>query len=119
MDKRLSVETLSELQIWIEGQFALIAQAQKTSHEDMTSVRTRLHDLANEVARLSALNLPNTIATLEKADKEHQANIDKFITEAAERRGALATLKALYTVIGALVGGTLAVMFKLYEVFTP
>lgn len=116
-DNHLKVESLSELQIWIGGKFELIAQSQETAHNDLSTIRSRVHDLANEVSKVSALNLPATIAELKKADEDHQANIKKFITDAAERRGAITTLKTLYTIIGACVGGALAIMFKLYEVF--
>lgn len=114
-DKRLVVETLSELQIWIEGQFALILQAQTTSQEEMRSLRIRVHDLAGDIAKIIALNLPEKLLHLEKADLEHETNIKKFITEAAERRGMVAALKATYAVVGALIGGLVASYFKLFE----
>lgn len=113
----MAVETLSELQIWIEGKFALITQAQETAHSDLTNIRRTVHDLANELTKITALNLPDKIAKLEEADKLHETNIEKFIIEAAERRSAIATLKIVYTVVGAAVGGLAAIAFQFYKVF--
>lgn len=112
-DKQLGVETLSELQIWIEGKFALIQQAQTTAHSDLTNVRSRLHDLSNEIAKVTALNIPEKLQRLQDADKEHQTNIDRFIKESAERKGIMSALKGLYVVLGGLIGWLTAVFFKI------
>lgn len=115
-EKPLMVETLSELQIWIGGKFELIAQAQNTTHSDLTNVRSRLHDLANEMTKITALNLPEKLNKLELADKEHQQNIERFVREASERRGAMNTLKTLYVFIGAVIGGAITLAFKVYDI---
>lgn len=117
MDKRLGVETLSELQIWIEGKFELIAQAQNNAHNDLTNIRRTVHDLANELTKVTALNLPEKIAKLEESDRAHEANIKNFTIEVAERRSAMATLKVVYVMGGALIGGVVALAFKFYEMF--
>lgn len=111
------VSNLSELQIWIEGQFALIAQSQKSAHDDLTTIRGRVHDLAGEIAKVSALNLPVTLSQLQEADRKHETEIARFVSDAAKREGALAAIKALYVILGAAIGGALALFFKFYQMF--
>lgn len=115
VEKRLRVETLSELQIWIEGKFDLIGQAQSTAHEDLTNVRRVVHDLANNVAVITALNIPDKILALQDADKDHKISIESFSRDAAERRGALAALKVMYAVGGAFAAGIFAIAVEVYR----
>jgi hypothetical protein len=115
VEKQLMVETLSELQIWIEGKFALITQAQVTAHDDLTNVRKTVHDLAGHMTVLTMLNLPDKLSKLEAADKTHEANIEKFITDAAERRGALAVLKVVYAALGATIGVLITILLQFYR----
>lgn len=110
------VETLSELQIWIKGEFALIAQTQDTANKDMTNVRRTVHDLSNHMTVIMSLNLPEKLQSLQKADEEHQKSIEQFGLDAARRQSALAVLKVVYTVLGALVGCAITVGFELYRV---
>lgn len=109
------METLSELQIWIEGKFELVTQAQKTTHDDLITVRKTVHDLANDVSVILALNIPEKLSQLQKADEVHQANIDKFLKEAAERRGAMSALKVVYLVAGAAISFVGTIAYEFYK----
>lgn len=109
------VETLSELQIWIKGEFALIAQTQETSNKDMTNVRRTVHELANQMTVILALNLPEKLANLQAADLAHEKSIDQFRLDAAGRRSTLATLKVVYTVLGAAITAAFTIGFQLYR----
>ena len=115
MERSVAVETLSELQIWIEGKFELLAQAQKSANDDLTNVRRTVHDLNNQMTVIIALNLPEKIASLQKADEDHETNIKKFIEQAAERKGAVAALKAVYAIVGTMIGFSGAVALQFYQ----
>lgn len=109
------VETLSELQIWIKGEFALIAQTQETSNKDMTNVRRTVHELANQMTVILALNLPEKLATLAATDALHQKSIDQFTLDAAGRRSSLATLRFVYTMFGGAIATAIAFSVQLYK----
>lgn len=106
------IDSIKELQIWMIGQFDLVYQAQSTQHEDMKAVRQRVHDLAGDVAKIVALDLPAKFLEV----KENDTKLEKLRTEAAERKGAIAALKATYAVGGALVGIVASVVFELAKV---
>jgi hypothetical protein len=105
----MKVENIGELQIWIEGQFALVRQTQNTTSEDIKAVRNRVHDLSNEVQKLLALDLEGKMRKLEETDDLRAQQISKLTAEQSERRGALAVLKALYTTCG-LIGGSVVTL---------
>lgn len=115
MDNNIGVTTLSELQIWIEGKFALVAQAQGTMAEDVRQVRSRVHDLSNEVAALLALGLDEKVKRLEEADAAHAKQLTAMNNEAHERRGAIAAVKIAYIVVGAAIGYATSVFLTLYR----
>ena len=79
-------ETIGELQIWIAGKFELLKQSQEVVHNDLTVVRNRVHDLANEVGVLMAANLPEKVKLLEAADKLHGEALERIKLEAVERK---------------------------------
>lgn len=108
------VETLSELQIWIKGEFALIAQTQETSNKDMTNVRKTVHELANQMTIIVALNLPEKLAMLQAADLAHEKSIDQFKLDAAGRRASLAILKVVYTVLGAAISAAITLGYRFH-----
>lgn len=109
-------ETIGELQIWIAGKFELLKQSQEVVHNDLTVVRNRVHDLANEVGVLMAANLPEKVKLLEAADKLHGEALERIKLEAVERKATIATLKAVYAVIGALAGSGITLAFELYRI---
>lgn len=111
----MGVETLSELQIWIEGKFELVSQAQATMGEDVRQVRTRVHDLGNEVAKLLALDIEGKFRRLEEADTRHETNITTLTKEAAERRGAISMAKIFYTIGGAVGGYLISIALALFK----
>ena len=115
--KRIGVETLSELQIWIEGQFALVAQAQTTTAEDVRQVRSRVHDLGNDLAKLLALDIDGKFKRLEDTVHKHDTDLVKFTKESDQRRGMVTALKSMYVVGGAAAGVFATIAFRLYEVF--
>ncbi len=116
MSERIMVETLAELQIWIEGKFALVMQAQDSAEKDLTTVRRTVHDLAGHMQVLLALNLPEKLVKLEEADKNLEAEVKRFSAESAERKGVIAALKALWGVSGVVLGFIGALAFQFYKV---
>lgn len=96
-DRTLKAENLGELQIWIEGQFALVNQAQETASKDITAVRSRVHDLSNDMAKFAASCSPEKLAMI----TEHDLEIKKLNDESIARKSSLATIKAAYTIVGA------------------
>ena len=119
VDKPLRVENLGELQIWIEGQFALVKQAQATSGEDLKTVRAKVHDLSNDMAAILALDIPGKLSRLEEADKVHEASIKRFSDESIARRASVATLKTLWGLGGVAIGAILTMALEVYKVIHP
>lgn len=113
--EKIVVTTLTELQIWIEGKFNLLVQSQSTTAEDVRQVRSRVHDLGNDISRLLALDIEGKLQKLEDADKQHESSIERFSKEAAERRGAVAALKVVYMVTGGVIGAAVAVFTGLIK----
>ena len=113
----MRAENLGELQIWMEGQFSLVQQAQVTTAEDVRQIRSRVHDLGNEIAKLLALDIEGKFKQLELNDAKHDTAIQQFGKEAAERRGAIQVLKIIYTTGGAAAGAGLTLLFELAKVF--
>jgi archaellum component FlaC len=107
MDKR-NIDTINELKLWIEGKFELVNQQNVQFGDDIRTIRTRLHDLSNDVAKLNAIDFLG----LNKRIEEHDSELEGFTKEAAERKGAIAALKATYAIGGAIVGAaSSAVLF--------
>lgn len=108
----MKVENISELQIWIEGQFALIAQSQNTTAEDVRAVRSRVHDLSNDVQRLLALDIEGKLHQLERADKGHDENIRNLTDDLSQRRGAMSVVRAIYIGVGGLIGAVVTLLLQ-------
>lgn len=79
--------------------------------QDITGIRGRLHDFANELTPITMLDLPARI----RVSDAHNAEVDKRITDLENleqrRAGAAGLAKVLWAVAGAVgVGGAAAVL---------
>lgn len=112
MDK-MRAENIGELQIWIDGKFELLNANQHTTQEEVRGLRTKVHDLSNEVAKLNAIDIEGKLKALENADQRHDLAIQNYDRQLAERRGAVAMLKIIYTTGGAAAGAGLTLLLSL------
>jgi hypothetical protein len=109
----MRAENIGELQIWIDGKFNLLSQAQNAAADEIRGLRSRLHDLSGEVMKLNSFDIEGKFKLLEIADAKHENAIQQFSTQAAERRGALGILKIIYTTGGAAMGAGLTLLLQL------
>jgi hypothetical protein len=86
--RSVKVETLGELQIWIEGQFALVVQAQESQREDLTNIRRTVHEHAGHLQVIISLNLADRLTQIERDIKNIQT-ID------GEQSGAMNLIKGV------------------------
>lgn len=104
----VGIETIKELQIWLDGQFALVRQAQDMSNAEVTKLRVTVHDISNKVAPLIMLDVPSVL-------KQHTTELEKF-----ERY--ITGQKAVYAAIGiagAAVGTVLTIILEAWKVIHP
>jgi hypothetical protein len=102
------MENETELRIMmtrVEGKIDLVNQAQIRSSEDIKDVRLRVHDLANDVSKLSALNIEERLSKVEV-----EAEFSKSDRE--QRKGAMAMAKAVWTLIGVLGIGNIVMLLR-------
>lgn len=118
MDGRgMRAENIGELQIWIEGQFGLITQAQKRCEDDLKGVRERLHDFGGELMKLAALDIEGKFRILTEQDEKHTKDIKALQDAALERKGAWNALKIIYTTTGAAAGAALTMIAEIAGLF--
>lgn len=104
----VGIETIKELQIWLDGKFELIRQAQETSNAEVTKLRTTVHDISNKVAPLIMLDVPSIL-------KQHSSDLEKF-------EKYITGQKAVYAAIGiagAAVGTVLTIILEAWKVIHP
>lgn len=84
--------------------------------QDISGVRARLHDFANELTPITMLDLP---ARIRVADA-HNATVDKRIQVLEDleqqRKGAAALAKVIYTILGAVGVGGVAAVVRLFQI---
>lgn len=105
------IENTRELTIWLEGQFKLVYQAQNVADDELGKLRKTVHDLSNTVqvtmGRLSSLNFDDLKTLVAKHDTE----LENFTKDAAERKGAIAALKASWGVGGIILGASPSLIY--------
>lgn len=99
--------TNGELKIWIEGQFELVRERQEFTNGELRTVRQRIHDLSNDVAK-----------NFSSHDKEIDA-LDTEVTGLKTWKASLAAVKAAYGVGGAFIGGSVAIVLDILKVIHP
>lgn len=107
-----TIDSINELRIWLEGEFKVIALSHKTANENLTLVRQRVHDLAQEVTKVVALNLEDKFKLL----GEHDAALDKLGDEALAARSAFTAVKAAYATAGAVFGGAATLVLAVSKI---
>lgn len=104
MQGKQTIETLNELKIWIEGQFQLASEARQRLETDVTLIRTRQHELSNEITKIGASFHNLGFAALKELVSKHDVELEKFSDERLERKGAIRAIKATWAIGGASVG---------------
>lgn len=95
------VETINELNIWLDGQFKLVGAAQKNAADEIARIRDKVHETANHVSGLLLLNIPDKLQKLGDEVKAHDQAID---TMAKDVNSLRTTLRTVYVAVG--VSGT-------------
>jgi hypothetical protein len=97
----------------MEGKIDLVNAAQARSHDDIKDVRLRLHDTANEVTKLSALNIQDRFISMGGKLDAHEAELDACRADRNKREGALGMAKFMYGAAGAIGAGGVYAVLKL------
>lgn len=90
----------------------MLLAGQVTSARDLTSVRERLHEIANSVTGLTALDIPGKFNAISKILDEHDKDILASSKDIAATKGA----KAAYAIAGSAVGAVLTLLLELSKV---
>lgn len=98
---------IGELKIWIEGQFDLVKERQEFTNGELKTVRQRIHDLSNDVAKNFA-----------KHDIDI-GGIETDVTSLKTWRASLSAVKAAYGVGGAFLGSATVIVLDLLKVIHP
>lgn len=95
----------------MEGKIDRQADRIARYESDITGLRSRIHDMANEVTPITMLNLPERIRTADKLNADVEARITAIENIEQRRLGAASLAKLLYGIMGAVgVGGVAAVV---------
>ncbi len=121
----------------VEGKIDRLIDGLARQAEDTKTIRERLHEHANHLSALTALNIPDKLSTLREGHEQHelrirpieaeigkvkesQARLDKhdiaiteIQTDMAQRRGAMVVMRALWAVVGFVGGGGIVAIIKL------
>lgn len=111
------IETINELKIWLEGEFKLITQGQTTSREDIRQVRSRIHDISNELTALTALDIPGKIDSLKEGVSKHDNVIERIASEQTSLKATMRTAYVAIAIGGAAVGSIITVLLRFAETF--
>ncbi len=85
----------------IEGKMDVITEKLNHSDAEMSTVRTRLHELANHVAAINALNLQAALRDHSDRLEKHSQALITLDRESSERKGGTNALKLVWAVAGA------------------
>lgn len=107
------VGTISELKIWIAGQFDLVKERQDTSRDDMLTVRRTVHELANTVSALTVLDIPGKLEKFANEIKEQDDAIKALARDGLLNQSAISNVRAIYGTVGILLGAAGALIAKL------
>lgn len=121
----------------LEGKLDRVIDGMARQAEDTKTIRDRLHDHANQITALTALNIPDKLTQLREGHEGHelrirpleteigkvatnQGRLDRHDLEIAElrtdmiqRRGAMIVMRALWAFIGVAGTGGIVAIFKL------
>lgn len=116
-DGATRIETINELKIWLEGEFKLIAQGQQTSREDIRQVRSRLHDVSNAVAGLTALDIPGKLESMKVESTKQDGIIEKLTAEQTTLKTTIRVAYGAIAIAGVVVGAILTLALRVAEMF--
>lgn len=95
----------------MEGKIDRQSDRLERFERDIVGVRSRLHDLANEVTPLTMLDLPGRIRTADQMRSDHDSRLTALENLEQRRAGAAGLIKVIWAVAGAAgVGGVAAVL---------
>ncbi len=114
MVDNVRIENINELQIWLDGQFKLVAQSQTTTNEEVNKLRDRVHDIANHVGKLNALNIEQRFKDFGKILENHDGEIEKVNKDAFARKAVLAATG----IAGGAIGAVSTILLELYKAFS-
>jgi hypothetical protein len=89
----------------IEGKIDLVKQTQDHTSEDFKEVRRRLHEIANQVSGIMALNLGDRVTKLETDNNDCKS-------EREQRKGAFQAARIAWAAIGILGLGNMIALGK-------
>lgn len=109
------VETINELNIWLDGQFKLVGAAQKAAADEIARIRDSVHETANHVAGLLVLNIPDKLQRLSDEVKAHDSSIDKMAEDFNSFKTAVRTAYAAIGIAGTVVGAITAFVVQFFR----
>lgn len=83
---------------------------------DITGMRSRIHDMANEITPITMLNLPERIRVADKLNADVEARITAIENIEQRRLGAASTVKVLWAIMGAVGIGGVAAVLRIFQV---
>lgn len=106
------VETINELNIWLDGQFKLVAAAQSTAAQEISRIRDTVHETANHVSGLLVLNIPDKLQLLVDDVKAHDAAIEKMAQDVVSLRTTLRTAYVTIGIAGTILGAIASMVLQ-------
>ncbi len=100
----------------MEGKIDRMGDRMGRYEQDIAGVRSRIHDLSNEITPIVMLDLPGRIRTSDQTKAEVESRLNTLENIEERRKGAAALAKLLYGAIGALGVGGVAAVLRLIQV---
>lgn len=109
------VETINELNIWLDGQFKLIGAAQHAAAEEISRIRDKVHETANHVSGLMLLNIPDKLQTLATDVKAHDTAIESMGRDMASLKTVLRTAYISMGIAGTVFGALATLGLQMFQ----
>lgn len=100
----------------IAGQVNLISEAMKRTEIEVNTIRQAQTAQGEKLATIAALNIQERFVSLNAELKAERARIDVLEDDKIARKSAMATVRVVWTIMGALATVAVAVIGKLIGV---
>lgn len=107
---------LEVIMVRMEGKLDRMNDRMERYERDHNGLRSRVHELANHVAEVKALNVPAHIERSNVQQAENDARITALENVEQQRKGAATVIKILWAIGGAVGVGGAAAVLRLFHV---
>lgn len=111
MDSSGNVELIL---VRMEGKIDRMGDRMGRYEQDVTGVRQRLHDLANDITPLVMLDLPGRIRVTDTWRAEHEQRLKALENTEQQRKGAAALAKILWAILGGIIVAAVSILIKFW-----